>query len=162
MGAFALGRELGVSSAEAQRFIDAYFTRLPRVKGFMEETKEQARRLGKVSTMSGRIRWIAGLDSHNGQVRSNAERMAMNAPIQGSAADIMKLAMIRVSSSLAPLEGRVRLLLQVHDELVLEVQSPAVAQIRETAREAMEGAVELSVPLKVDIGVGRSWADAKG
>ena len=162
MGAFALGRELGVSSAEAQRFIDAYFTRRPRVKGFMEETKDQARRTGKATTMFGRVRWIAGLDSHNGQVRGNAERMAMNAPIQGTAADIMKLAMIRVASALAPLKDRVRLLLQVHDELVFEVEPRVLTEVQEVVRQAMEEAAELRVPLKVEIGVGDSWAKAKG
>jgi DNA polymerase-1 len=162
MGAYALARDLGVSPGEAQRFIDAYFARLPRVRAFMEETKAQARRTGKVQTLFGRTRWIAGLDSQNPHVRGNAERMAMNAPIQGTAADLMKLAMIRLHEVVRHRQEEAQLLLQVHDELVLEVAEGCEEEIGQLVRQAMEGAAHLRVPLAVEVGVGRSWAEAKG
>ena len=101
MGAYALARELGVSNAEAQNFIEAYFARLPKVREYLDRTKEQARETGKVSTLFGRVRFISGLDATNSQVRGNAERQAINAPVQGTAADLMKLAMIRLHRELA-------------------------------------------------------------
>jgi len=162
MSAFALGRELGVATAEAQRFIDAYFARLPRVREFLDSIKEQARANGKVSTLFGRVRWISGLDSHNSQVRGNAERQAINAPVQGTAADLMKLAMIRLHHELTAHRLPGRLLLQVHDELVLEVKKNAAAKVSEVTRRVMENAAALRVPMKVDVGVGASWAEAKG
>jgi len=161
MGAFALARELGVSTGEAQGFIDAYFARMPRVKAYLEETKEQARRSGTVSTLFGRIRRIQGLDSKNPNVRGNAERMAINAPVQGTAADLMKLAMIRLHRALASLRPAAHLLLQVHDELVFEVEERGANQLAELAREVMEGVASLRVALRVDTGSGRSWADTK-
>ncbi|HUK12330.1 MAG TPA: DNA polymerase I [Thermoanaerobaculaceae bacterium] len=162
MSAFALARELGVANAEAQRFIDAYFARLPRVREFLDGIKEQARSSGKVTTLFGRVRWISGLDSHNSQVRGNAERQAINAPVQGTAADLMKVAMIKLHGELASRRLPARLLLQVHDELILEVARDAADEVGRVAREVMESAAALRVPLKVDIGVGVSWAAAKG
>jgi len=161
MGAFALGRDLKIPTAEAQRFIDAYFAGLPRVREYLEGTKETARRTGKVTTLFGRVRWIAGLDSGNPNVRGNAERMAINAPVQGTAADLIKLAMVRLHGELERRRLPARMLLQVHDELVLEVRSEAAAEVTALVREVMEGAAALSVPLKVDVGSGRSWADVK-
>jgi DNA polymerase-1 len=162
MGAFALARELGVTRKEAQSFIDAYFARFPRVLGFMEETRAAARRSGKVTTMLGRVRWVAGLDSANPGVRGNAERMAMNAPIQGSAADLMKLSMIRLHHRLRRAGSTARILLQVHDELVLEVREGEGDSVADVVRKEMEGVATLRVPLKVDVALARSWADAKG
>jgi DNA polymerase-1 len=162
MGAYALARELGVSNAQAQGFIEAYFARLPRVRAYLEGTKEQARASGKVSTLFGRIRRIAGLDSKNAQVRGNAERQAINAPVQGTAADLMKLAMIRLHRELTQKRAAGRLLLQVHDELILEVEEAAVEEVAELTRSVMEGVARLRVPLRVDIGTGPSWASAKG
>lgn len=162
MGAFALGRDLGVSAGEAQHFIDAYFTRMPRVKGFMEETTAAARREGVVRTLFGRPRWIPGLDSRNAQVRGNAERQACNAPVQGTAADIIKRAMVALDRDLIARRLPARLLLQVHDELVLEVREDAREEVAEVVRQAMEGAADLVVPLRVDSAYGASWADAKG
>ncbi len=161
MGAYALARELGVSNAEAAKFIDAYFSRLPKVREWLDATKEQARATGKVTTLFGRVRWIAGLDAANSQVRGNAERQAINAPVQGTAADLMKLAMIRLHRELESGGLPARLLLQVHDELVLEVADEAVAEAAALARGVMEGAAQLRVPLKVDTGTGASWAAAK-
>jgi DNA polymerase-1 len=162
MGAFALGRDLGIPTAEAQRFIDAYFAGMPRVRSYLEGTKEEARRTGKVATLFGRVRWIAGLDAANAQVRANAERMAINAPVQGTAADLIKIAMIALDREIAARALPARLLLQVHDELVLEVRQGAEEAVAALVREVMEGAAALSVPLKVDIGTGPSWADLKG
>ncbi len=162
MGAYALARELGVGNAEAQRFIDAYFARLPRVRSYLDATREEARATGKVSTMFGRIRWIAGLDSRNAQIRGNAERQAINAPVQGTAADLMKVSMIRLHAALRERERAGRLLLQVHDELILEADEAAAQDVAALAREVMEGAAALAVPLKAEIGIGRSWAAAKG
>jgi DNA polymerase-1 len=162
MGAYALARELGVSNAEAQKFIEAYFARLPKVREYLDATKEQARTTGKVTTLFGRVRWISGLDAANSQVRGNAERQAINAPVQGTAADLMKLAMIRLHAQLVQRKLPARLLLQVHDELILEVGSKASKEVSALAKSVMEGAAKLRVPLKVEIGTGKSWAAAKG
>lgn len=161
MGAFSLGRDLGVPAAEAQRFIEAYFARLPRVREFLEGIKSDARRTGTVRTLFGRVRRITGLDSPSAQVRGNAERQAINAPIQGTAADFIKLAMIRLHEELLRHPAGVRLLLQVHDELVCEVPATAVEWATQRVRAAMVGVAELSVPLVADVGTGHSWADAK-
>ena len=162
MGAYALARELGVGNAEAQRFIDAYFARLPRVRAYLDATREEARTTGKVSTLFGRIRWIAGLDSKNAQLRGNAERQAINAPVQGTAADLMKLSMIRLDAALRERRAPGRLLLQVHDELILEADESSAQRVAALAREVMEGAATLAVPLRADVGIGPSWAAAKG
>jgi DNA polymerase-1 len=162
MGAFALGRDLGVSAAEAQRFIDAYFAGMPRVRAYLEATKAVARATGKVTTMFGRARWIAGLDASNQQVRGNAERMAINAPVQGTAADLIKLAMIRLHAALAEKGRGASLLLQVHDELILEAEAAAVADTESLTRQVMEGVATLRAPLVANVGAGRSWAEAKG
>ncbi len=162
MGAYALSRELGVSQKEAQSFIDAYFARLPKVREYLESVKEEARRSGKVRTLFGRVRRIAGLDSENANVRGNAERMAINAPVQGTAADLMKLAMIRTFAKLKAQGFPARLLLQVHDELVLEAHGEAAQDVVHLVKATMEGVAGLAVPLKADVGVGPSWAEAKG
>ena len=162
MGAAALGRELGITASQAQRFIDTYFAQFPRVRAFMEEVRDGARRTGKVTTVLGRHRFIAGLDSANQAVRANAERQACNAPIQGSAADLIKLAMVRLAAELRRRLPEGRLLLQVHDELILEAPASRAEEVATLTREVMSGALKLAVPLHVDVGVGNSWADAKG
>ncbi len=159
MGAYSLARDLGITPAEAQQFIDRYFERFPGVRAYMDGLKEKARAEGVVSTLFGRIRRIANLDSPNANIRAAAERMAINAPIQGTAADIIKLAMIEVARRL---EGTTaRLLLQVHDELVLEVPEAELETVSATVRDAMEHVTELDVPLVVDMGSGPSWYEAK-
>lgn len=160
MGAFSLGKDLGVSSAEAQRFIDGYFARLPRVREFIEATKAQARATGRVSTLFGRIRRIEGLDAPSPQLRGNAERQAINAPVQGTAADLIKLAMIRLFARLG--RSAARMVLQVHDELIVEAPADDATAVGALMREVMEGVGDLRVPLRVDVGVGRSWGGAKG
>ncbi len=162
MGAQALGRELSITPRQAQRFIDTYFQQFPRVRSFMEEVRQRARREGKVSTLLGRHRYIAGLDSANQAVRANAERQACNAPIQGTAADLIKLAMILLAGELRRRAAEAFLVLQVHDELVLEVREEYAAEAASLACQVMASAATLAVPLKVDVGVGRAWADAKG
>ncbi|MCU0291131.1 MAG: DNA polymerase I [Thermoanaerobaculaceae bacterium] len=160
MGAYSLARDLGVSTGEAQRFIDTYFARLPRVREYLEGIKVQARATGRVSTLFGRIRRIEGLQAANAQLRGNAERQAINAPVQGTAADLIKLAMIRLHERLRGAPAR--LVLQVHDELIVEAPEADAGATGELMREAMEGVAELRVPLRVDVGAGRSWATAKG
>lgn len=162
MGSYALSRELGVEPKKAQAFIDAYFARLPRVREYLESIKEQARRTGEVRTLYGRLRRIQGLDSANANVRANAERMAINAPIQGTAADLMKLGMVAVYRQLATLEFCGRILLQVHDELVVEAKAEKAQEVAQLVKAAMEGVATLAVPLQVDVGIGVSWAEAKG
>ena len=159
MGAFSLARDLGVSQAEAQQFIDAYFTRFPGVKAYMDGLREQARRAGKVTTLFGRVRRIANLDHPSAAVRAAAERMAINAPIQGTAADIIKLAMIAVHRWLENHDAR--LLLQVHDELVLEAPAADAPTVARELKRIMEGVVTLDVPLTADTAHGPSWYEAK-
>jgi DNA polymerase-1 len=161
MGAYALARELGIKAAEAQHFIDAYFAKLPGVRTYLDGIKAEAHATGKVTTLFGRVRWLEGLDSASAQVRANAERQAINAPVQGTAADLMKLSMIRLHNELRRSALPARLLLQVHDELVLEADEGALSEVAALTKRIMESAAELSVPLRVDVGSGRSWADAK-
>ena len=161
MGAYALARELGVKVAEAQRFIETYFAQLPEVRGYLDGIKAEAHATGKVTTMFGRVRWITGLDSASAQVRANAERQAINAPVQGTAADLMKLSMIRLHLELRRTGLPARLLLQVHDELVLEAEKVAAPEVVTLTKRIMEGVAALTVPLHVDVGSGHSWAEAK-
>ncbi|NOZ77922.1 MAG: DNA polymerase I [Acidobacteria bacterium] len=159
MGAYSLARDLGVDVAQAQAFIDTYFERFPQVKAYMDGLREVARREGVVTTLFGRVRRIANLDHSSATVRAAAERMAINAPIQGTAADLIKLAMIELDRRL---EGReARLLLQVHDELILETPHGTERDVASLVRDVMEHQVELKVPLVVDVGWGDSWYDAK-
>jgi DNA polymerase-1 len=157
---FGLARQLGISRGEAGAYIDAYFTRYPGIRDYMERTRAQAREQGYVTTLFGRRCHIRGLTDRNPSVRSFAERLAINAPIQGGAADIIKRAMIRVARALRKAGLRTQMLLQVHDELLFEVPHEEVEQTRSLVGSAMESAAVLDVPLVVDIGVGHSWADA--
>lgn len=157
MADFTLSRTLGISVKEARQYIDTYFARFPGVKAYIEETIESARQLGYVSTLMGRRRYIPDINSSNRNVRMFAERQAINAPIQGTAADIMKLAMISVDKALKTTSSK--MLLQVHDELLFEVPPEEVSQVADLVRKHMEGAYELCVPLRVDVKVGRNWAD---
>ncbi len=164
--AFTLARDIGVSQQAAQEFIDAYFAGFPGVRGFIDATLAQARKAGVVRTMFGRRRLVPELASRNGQIRSAAERATINMPIQGTAADILKKAMIDLHHVLQERagEGRPtgRIILTVHDELLLEVPEADATSIAEVAREHMEQAVTLLVPLTVDVGIGENWKVAKG
>lgn len=163
--AFTLARDIGVSQQAAQDFIDAYFAGFPKVRQFIDQLLEQARRDGMVKTLFNRRRLVPELSSSNGQVRSAAERVAVNLPIQGTAADILKKAMIDVHRALverAGRGGRARMILTVHDELLFEVPREEADEVVEVVRTGMEGATALNVPLTVDVGVGENWRVAKG
>lgn len=160
LSAFGLSKQLGISTPEATALMDEYFARFGGVRDYLREVVDEARKVGYTQTMLGRRRPLPDLASTNRQRREMAERMALNAPIQGSAADLMKLAMLRVEDRLAAEGLRSRVLLQVHDELVLEVAPGEVEATEQLVREAMGSAVELDVPLDVSIGTGRSWHDA--
>ena len=161
MGPFALAGQLGVSQAEAKEFIAAYFRRFPKIKGCLDGILEEARATGRTRTIFGRERPIPGLSDRNHAVRSNAERMAMNAPFQGSAADLIKKAMVDLEGRLAETAPTAHLLLQVHDELVLECDEADAEAVGALASRTMAGAARLAVPLTVDVGSGRNWAEAK-
>jgi DNA polymerase-1 len=159
MSAFGLARALGVDRGEASDYIGRYFTRYPGVRGYMDATREKAHRDGYVETIFGRRLYLENLNSRNHGLRQGAERAAVNAPMQGSAADIIKRAMIAMAGWI---DGRddVHMLMQVHDELVFEVRDDAVDTVRAAVIERMSGAAELDVPLLVDVGVGKNWDEA--
>lgn len=160
-GAFSLARQLRITQEEAKAFIERYFARLAGVRAFLDRTIEEAKTRGYVETLFGRRRYIPELHDKNYNIRAFGERTAMNSPIQGSAADIIKIAMIRLDHAMRAAGVEQAILLQVHDELLLEVPEPEVDRVVPIVREAMEGAAELDVPLVVDIGVGANWLDAK-
>ncbi|MCC7140690.1 MAG: DNA polymerase I [Candidatus Eisenbacteria bacterium] len=160
MGPVRLSRELGISLSEAKRFIEEYFAKMPRVRGYFEENLARARRDGYVTTLFGRRRVLRGIDGSDQRARAQAERIAANTPIQGSAADLIKRAMLRVDAELSAHRLSTRMLLQVHDELVLEAPEKEVEEVSALLRRAMEGAADLRVPLRIEIGTGRHWAEA--
>ena len=160
MGAFRLGRELGIPNKEAQSYLDAYFARYAGIRSWHEQTLQRARIDGYVTTLFGRRRSLRELSSQNHNLRSQAERMATNTPIQGSAADIIKRAMLVAEQQLAAAAPSARLLLQVHDELIVEVDAGEAKAAGQALLSAMQGAAELRVPLVVDLGQGQSWAEA--
>ncbi|KGN42722.1 DNA polymerase I [Knoellia aerolata] len=160
LSAFGLSKQLTISTGEAQGLMDEYFARFGGVRDYLREVVAQARGTGYTETMLGRRRYLPDLTSSNRQRREMAERMALNAPIQGSAADIIKLAMIGVDRALRESGARSRMLLQVHDELVLEVAAGERADVEALVRTEMGRAIELDVPLDVSVGHGRSWHDA--
>ncbi len=160
MSAFGLARQLGIQRGEAQRYIDLYFARYPKVKSYMDRTREQARELGYVETVFGRRLYLPDIRASNAQQRQYAERSAINAPMQGTAADIIKRAMITVDNWLQQSSLGARLTMQVHDELIFEVPIASTDELIAGVRQRMSSAAELHVPLKVDIGVGNNWDEA--
>ncbi|MCH2103487.1 MAG: DNA polymerase I [Planctomycetes bacterium] len=160
MGPNRLARETGLDIFEARGFIDRYFESFPAVRGWIDETLDSARELGYVETLMGRRREIPDINAENQRFRAVAENVAVNTPIQGSAADVIKRAMIDLDARLCASELKAELLLQVHDELVLEVPASELEETTALVRECMEGAVELSVPLQVDFGHGKNWLEA--
>jgi DNA polymerase-1 len=160
MSAFGLGRQLGIERAEAQEYVDRYFARYPGVHAFMDRIRAQARADRYVETLFGRRLYLTNINHSNGQLRSAAERTAINAPMQGTAADIIKRAMIRVDHWLQTEQPPVRMIMQVHDELVFEVADDAVDGAAEHIKDIMQGAAELHVPLIVDTGIGDNWDEA--
>jgi DNA polymerase-1 len=160
MSAFGLAKELGIGRREAQKYIDRYFARYPGVRIYWERTLTQARERGFVETILGRRRYVPALASHTPHIRALTERTAINAPLQGSAADVIKRAMIDLHAALKERKMAARMILQVHDELVLEVPVDELEAATELVREKMTQAVSLSVPLEVNVASGRSWAEA--
>ena len=160
MSAFGLAKQLGISRGEAQDYIALYFSRYPRVREFMDRTRQQAREQGYVETVFGRRLYLENIASRNQGLRAGAERAAINAPMQGTAADIIKRAMIDLHGWLEPYAARAMMVLQVHDELVFEADIDFIDTLRDEVRRRMAGAAELRVPLVVDVGVGPNWDEA--
>lgn len=161
-GAFALAKQLDISQAEAKEFITEYFVRFAGVRAYLDTQVELARKQGYVETMFGRRRYIPDIKTKNFNIRSFAERTAQNTPLQGSAADLIKIAMRNIHQGIRQDGMQTRMILQVHDELVLEAPESEAVPVGERVREAMESAATLAVPLVADVGVGMNWLDAKG
>jgi len=161
LSAFGLAARTGTSRTEAQQYIDAYFKRYARVQEYIEGSVEGARQTGQVRTLFGRLRPIPDISSRDIAARNRAEREAMNTPLQGTAADLLKLAMVKTYARLRREERATRMILTVHDELVFEAPEPEIDAAREIVREEMEGVYPMKVPLKVDLGVGKNWQEAK-
>jgi len=157
--AFGLSQELGIDVKQASTFIKKYFERYPKVKEFLESSKDTARALGYAETITGRKRPIPELDNKNQIIRSAAERLATNTPLQGTAADLIKLAMIKIHNILKESDLDAKMILQVHDELVFEVVERDKEKLREIVKNAMEHIFTLRVPLDVDISFGKNWGE---
>jgi DNA polymerase-1 len=160
-GPHALSRQLGIEHAEAKEFIARYFERFQGVRNYLDSMVAFAREHGFVQTIFGRRRYIPELRERNFSVRAFGERLAANSPIQGSAADLIKIAMIRIDDALRTQQVESKMLLQVHDELVFEVSPKELGLVKAVVKEQMEHAAELSVPLVVDLGVGKNWLETK-
>ena len=160
ISAFGLARQLAIAPGEAKLYIDAYFVRYPGIRDYMEASREEARRHGYVTSPFGRRIWIPGIADKNAARRGYAERQAINAPLQGGAADIIKRAMVKLPAALAAAGLKSRLLLQVHDELLFEAPEAEAAGLSAVAKQVMEAAAILSVPLVVETGVGHTWSEA--
>jgi len=160
MSPFGLARNLGIERGAANQYVERYFQRYPGTRRFMDDTRIKARTLGYVETVFGRRLYLPDIRSGNTQMRQYAERSAINAPMQGTAADIIKRAMIEVHAWCGRVESPARLIMQVHDELVLEVREGAEEEVAAAVRERMVQAASLSVPLRADVGWGRNWDEA--
>jgi DNA polymerase-1 len=160
ISAFGLAQDIGVSNNEAKRYIDSYFSRYPCVREFIDKTISETRSKGYITTLFGRRRFIPELSSSTAAVRSFGERTAVNTPIQGTAADLIKLAMIHIHSELKQSKLGSRMILQVHDELVFEVPDDEIETMKQMVKTRMESALVLSIPIKVDMGVGKNWDEA--
>jgi DNA polymerase-1 len=159
-GAFGLSQNLGIPRAEAKQIIDDYFAQFPGVRNYMDEMIGFCRTNGYIKTLMGRRRYLPDITSANNTVRAQAERIAINAPMQGSAADIIKVAMVNIHRDIKAKRLRSRLLLQVHDELVFDAHLEELTELKELVKGRMEGAIALDVPLVVDMGVGKNWLEA--
>ncbi len=161
MSAFRLSNELNIPTGQAKDFIEAYFARYPKIQQYLDQTLEEARSTGKVTTLFGRVRYIPEIHNRSFTVRGNAERMATNAPIQGTAADLLKMAMISLDKRLDDEDSGARMLLTVHDEIVIEVPGGEAEDVAKIVKDTMENVYPLAVPLAVDARWGKSWYDAK-
>jgi DNA polymerase-1 len=159
MGSYGLARDSGLSQQEAAKFIELYWARYPAVRRFMDQTLQEGRQLGYVRTLFGRRRYMPELTSRNVGLRQAAERMAINAPVQGTAADIIKIAMNRLHAEMKRLKVKSKMLLQVHDELLFEVPRSELKAMADLVCEVMEGAMKLDVPLKVEQKAGHNWGE---
>ncbi len=159
LSAFGLSQTLGIEPSEAKQFINAYFEKYKGVRAFIDQTLEEARREQKVRTLFGRVRPIPDINSKNANLRGFAERTAVNTPLQGTAADLIKIAMIRIDAALRDRGLKSRMTLQVHDELVFEVPEKEVETMRALVRDQMEQVHPLTVPLLVEVGAGKNWRD---
>ena len=160
LSAFGLSRQLKISQKDAKSFIDQYFCLYSKVKDFMESTTNQARKTGYTLTLFNRRRYLPDLNSKNRQIRESAERVAINTPIQGSAADLIKIAMIQLSQKIAKMKLKSKMILQVHDELVFECPVAEKNKMELLVKKEMEVACKLTVPLVVDLGWGKNWNEA--
>jgi DNA polymerase-1 len=160
LSSFGLAAQLGISPPEAQALMDKYFERFGGIREYLKTVVEQARKVGYTATILGRRRYLPDLLHDNRQRREVAERMALNAPIQGSAADIIKAAMLNVEAAIESKKLKSRLLLQVHDELIFEVSNGEESSLTELVREQMGSAFPLKAPLEVSVGIGKSWNEA--
>jgi DNA polymerase-1 len=160
MSAFGLAKQLGISRGEAQEYVDLYFDRYPGVKQYMDDIRAKASETGFVETVFGRRLYLPEINARNAQRRQYAERSAINAPMQGTAADIIKRAMITVHGWLNEEQPGARMIMQVHDELVFEVESGQADAVTKRVTDLMNAAAELKAPLKVDVGVGNNWDEA--
>jgi DNA polymerase-1 len=159
LSAFGLSQNLGIEPSDAKKYIDAYFEKYKGVRAFIDRTLEETRRNGLVKTLFGRVRPIPDINSKNFNLRGFAERTAVNTPLQGTAADLIKIAMIRIDAAIRERGLEARMTLQVHDELVFEVPESELDGMRSLVREHMESVHLLAVPLMVEIGVGKNWRD---
>jgi DNA polymerase-1 len=157
MSAFGLARNLGIEQGRAREYIERYFARYPGVKAYMETARQKGREQGYVETLFGRRLYLPEIKSRNPARRAQSERVAINAPMQGTAADIIKRAMLRVAARLEREDLPARMIMQVHDELVLEVRDDAIEDVRAAVVEDMASAADLAVELVVDTGVGENW-----
>lgn len=162
IGAFSLSKDIGVSMREAQKYIDSYLAHFSSIDSYMKEVIEKAKVDGYVETLEGRRRYLPELSASNRNTRAFGERVARNAPIQGTAADIIKIAMVHVDERLQKEGLAARLILQVHDELIVEAPAFEMMQVAMILQEEMESAVSLSVPLTAEAAMGETWYDAKG
>ena len=160
MSAFRLAKDLGIPQKKAKNIMEHYFDRYGGVRSYMEETPKLAREQGFVTTLLNRKRFLPDLQSRNHNVRQFAERTAINTPIQGSAADIIKMAMLRIDAELVKKSLSAWMIMQVHDELVFEVEESSVRDVATLVQEEMESVVSLAVPLVVEIGIGANWDEA--
>jgi len=158
---FGLSQQLGIDQREARKFIDAYFEKYQGVRRFIDSVLEETRREQRVRTLFGRVRPIPDINSKNANMRGFAERTAVNTPLQGTAADLIKLAMIRIDEELRGRNLKSRMLLQVHDELLFEIPHAELGQVRDLVQEKMQDVYPLKVPLVVEIGVGPNWRDVE-
>ena len=161
ISAFGLAQRLGtVSRTEAQEIINSYFAQFPGIPGYMSRMQKSAKKNGYVETITGRRRYLHDINSRNGTIRAAAERNAINMPIQGTAADMIKIAMVKVQTALTEQQLNTRMLLQVHDELIFDLDPSEETIVRELVTESMQQALQLDCPIEVDIGFGDNWLEA--